>query len=217
MHTKPPKSAKSESAETENGFGGFGQGLVVPEGKYTVKVKKGDKDYAGAITLQHHPSSPFPATERVANYKAAKTLYDLQERLAYVIETTVRTRDTLETRLKSASDDATKKSIEATHKQFADFYKTLVAGEGFYVGVKENKIREKLLEVYGLVLISGSAPSKQHAEQIALIEKDVNGAVATWEKLTGNALPSANEILKTKGLPVVPMISRQEFFAMPQE
>jgi hypothetical protein len=83
--------------------------------------------------------------------------------------------------------------------------------------VKENKIREKLLEVYCLVLISGSAPSKQHAEQIALIEKDVNGAVATWEKLTGNALPSANEILKTKGLPVVPMISRQEFFAMPQE
>jgi photosystem II stability/assembly factor-like uncharacterized protein len=217
MRTKPPKSAKSESAETENGFGGFGQGLVVPEGKYTVKVKKGDKDYTGTITLQNHPSAPFPATERVANYKSAKTLYDLQERLAYVIETTVRTRDTLETRLKTASDDATKKSIEAAHKQFADFYKTLVAGEGFYVGVKENKIREKLLEIYGLVLISGGAPSKQHAEQIALIEKDVNGAVATWEKLTGKELPSANEILKAKGLPTVPMITREEFFALPQE
>jgi hypothetical protein len=69
--------------------------------------------------------------------------------------------------------------IHAAHKQYADFYKTIVAGEGFYVSVKENKTREKLLEIYGLVLISGGAPSKQHAEQIALIEKEVSRSITS--------------------------------------
>jgi photosystem II stability/assembly factor-like uncharacterized protein len=223
MQTRAPKSAKSESAETENGLSGFGQGLMVPAGKYTVRITKGDpkdtasKRFAGALTLAPDSRSPYPLSERASQQRAAKTLYDLQERLAYIIETTIRSRDTLETRMKSTSDTATNASLQATQTAFADFYKTLVAGEGFYVGVKENKIREKLLELYGVVLFYGGAPSKSVLEQLAVLEKDVQTASTTWERLTGKELPSANERLKAKALLPVPMLSREEFFAIPQQ
>lgn len=216
MSTRPPKAAKAESFETENGLNGLGQGLTAPEGKYTVRITKGDKTFTGPLTLVSDARSPYPASERLTQYKTAKQLYEMQERLAYIIETTVRTRDTLKTRMDAASDPAVKSGIEATHKQFAEFYKTLVAGEGYYVGVKENKLREKLLEIYGVVSFHAGAPSKVHLDNIAMLDADLKVAVATWEKLTGKDLVSLNESLKTKSLPVVPMISREEFFAMPQ-
>ncbi|MCU0425302.1 MAG: glycosyl hydrolase [Candidatus Kapabacteria bacterium] len=217
MSTRPPKAAKAESFETENGLSGLGQGLNAPEGKYTVRITKGDKSFTGALTLVSDPRSPYAPTERLAQYKVAKQLYEMQERLAYIIETTVRTRDTLKARMDAASDAAVKSSYEANYKQFADFYKTLVAGEGFYVGVKENKLREKLLEIYGAVSFHGGAPSKVHLEHLAMLDADLKQAIATWEKLTGKDMASLNETLKTKSIPVVPMISRDEFMALPRQ
>jgi photosystem II stability/assembly factor-like uncharacterized protein len=90
LRMKAPKVAVSE-----NIAGGAFVGPLLPEGKYGVRITKGERQYTGSITLAPDPRSPFSDKDRTARFQAVMSLYEMQTKLAYIAAASTAARDEL--------------------------------------------------------------------------------------------------------------------------
>jgi hypothetical protein len=182
-------------------------GPMVPEGRYTVRLTRGDEVATGTIDLVSDPLTSYPAEARARRQTMVMRLYEMQAELAYLGDTTAAARDALRNRASMSKEEKLTKDVEAIAAAFDELNGRLVdRSSGLVEG--DPKLREKVIELYGSVLSYAGAPTASQGTYFAAVEADLKKASAEFAALTGTQLAALNDRLKAAGVTPVTVGAR---------
>jgi len=186
------------------------QGPRVAEGTYTYRLTKGDSTYEGTITVVADPRSPHSAEDRRLQQETALELYDMLERLTYVVEATVDLRDQARARADSTSG-GTADRLDDYADELEGFRGGLLNTAGGYVAA-EQKLREDLGELYGRVNSYDGRPTNSELERKEMLARRLEEAVARFNALTSaERIDSLNERLERAQLAPLHRMTEEEW------
>jgi hypothetical protein len=205
------KSPRVAMGATPN-FGAF-TGPQVMEGTYTVRLIKGKEVLTEPLVLEADPASPFTRADRQARFDTAMQLYGMVEDLAYTVDRVRELRDEARTRAAGCADAALKTKLEALATE-AEMTR------GKFVPIKEvegltgeDRLREKLSEVYGAVTSYRGRPSRTLLDRMEAVHKDIATVKKDFEALLLRDLPSLNEGLAKADLQPLKPLDRSDWEA----
>jgi photosystem II stability/assembly factor-like uncharacterized protein len=208
------KSPRVALGATPN-FGSF-MGPQVLEGTYTVRLIKGKDVLTAPLVLQADPASPFTRADRQARFDTAMRLYGMIEGLAYTVDRVRELRDEARNRAAACPDPGLKTRLEALATEAE-------AVRGKFVPVKdvegltgEDRLREKLSEIYGAVTGYRGRPSRTLLDRTEAVERDIASATGTFETVLQRELAALNEGLAKAGLPPLKPLERSAWEARSQ-
>ena len=206
MRSKPPRTAKGVRAD---GSGFFGP-LVEP-GIYTVKLTKGDKTYTGTVELIKDPLSPHSQEDIAAHMKAVKDVYQLTEDVAFFNHQVLRMIDSAKAIAGTTNNASLKKSLQVYIDKLEKIHKELVATKEGLGITGEERIREKLSELYGSVVGYDGRPTDSQLERIKglafELDKQKQLADAIWKV----DLPKVNAVLKGANVSSLFVMTKEQF------
>lgn len=209
MRIKPPRVATGIRIDGA----GF-TGPLVPAGEYTIRITKGDKVYNGPIVLVEDDRSPHSLADRQLQRTTTQKLFDLTEDLAFFNEQVLKMRASTKTLMDSVTNAGTKKALKEFSDKLENIRKELIATKEGLGITGEERIRERLSELYGAVIGYEGRPSDSQLDKIKAIEHDLAIQKTNAENLWKKDLIKVNDLLsKDKKQPLV-VLSKQEFEKM---
>lgn len=198
LRMMPPKVA---TGGTKMDNSGFFAPMVMP-GDYTIKLKVADKEYTSPLKLVHDPArKDFTLEERKRQYKTAMDIYALHEQLAKVVDDINGKQKMLKSGIESTNDIKTKTLLTEYNTKLEDLRSQLLATKQTSIFADEQRLRERISEVYLAVVFQEAAPSNLQVQSIGVLQQEVNKAQQTNETLTKNYYEKAKEALdKTAAL-----------------
>jgi len=179
---KLPKVAKGKTFS----FGGFTSPRV-PEGSYTVVMKKGKKEYKHDFQLQYDPKSGISLADRKAQEEMVMKLYNMTQDLAYLV---FQVDETIEYAAHAKeSNSKLDKSSSSLLSSLEDLKKTLVITTGDnYVGAAEDQLREDMSDLYSVVANNFDKPGNSQYDNLAILSKKLEDAKTKYSFIKGKEL-----------------------------
>ena len=206
MRTKPPRTAKGVRAD---GAGFFGP--LVDPGTYTVKLTKGDKTFTGTIELIKDPISQHKDADIAAHQSAVKEVYTLTEELAFFNHQVLGMIDSSKAMMATASNSGLKKSLQSYIDKLEKVRKELVATKEGLGITGEERIREKLSELYGSVVGYDGRPTDSQLERIKGLKFELNKQKEIAGTIWKTDLPKVNNGLKNAQMNSLVLMTKEEF------
>ncbi len=206
MRTRPPRTAKGVRAD---GAGFFGP-LVEP-GIYTVKLTKGDKVYTGTVELKKDPISPHSDEDVLAHRKAEKEVYALTEDLAFFNHQVLAMIDSSKAMQNSTSNAAAKKSLQGYAEKLEKIRKELVATKEGLGITGEERIREKLSELYGSIVGYDGRPTDSQLERLKGLSFELKKQKDIADGIWKTDLPKVNVALSGAKMNPLSVMTKDEF------
>jgi photosystem II stability/assembly factor-like uncharacterized protein len=170
LRMKPPKVA---SGGTKLDFGGFTAPMVLP-GDYTVKLKVGDKEYSQVIKTVHDESNKdFSLADRQLQFKTAMQLYKMHEELASTVDDINEKQKLLKENLEKVKDSSTKRMMVEYNNKLEEQRSQLLATKQKSIFADEERLREKISDVYAAVAGQEAPPSNLQIQRAESLQKDV--------------------------------------------
>jgi len=168
LRMKPPKTA---SGGTKVDYGGFVAPLVLP-GNFTYQLKIGDKAYTTPVKLVHDTADrSFTMNDRAEQHKTAMTLFGLHEQLAKLV-------DSISNRQKwiksfASADKKTKALLESYDAELESIRSECLATRQKSIFADEERLRERISDVYIAVCSQEAAPSNLQLERVGVLAKEL--------------------------------------------
>jgi hypothetical protein len=209
MRLKAPKVPPATSLVSQPGA--F-LGPRVPEGSYRVKLVVGSRTLDGSVTLTPDPRFVDSREDRALQDRTALRLYDLVQRLAYLVDAAIDLRDQVRSRA------AGLKPGDRLARRLAAYADTLDAFRGTLVSTSaagrmsgEERLREKLVGLYGAVNGYEGRPTDSQLEQAGLLAARLDAAAARFAALTGSQVAALNKDLAGRAAAAVEVLPREEW------
>lgn len=194
-------------------------GPRAPEGTYTFRLTKGKELFEGTIRLVPDPRTPHPAEDRRLQQTTAMDLYRALERLTYVVDAVL----DLQEQAKQRREELDEKSKLARRlAEYSDRLEQLRAAvvstaEGGMLSGDE-KLREKLANVYSAVTGYDGRPTQSQLDRTAALGGELGDAEQRFEALTtGEGIDGLNAQLSRYELDPVAPLSREAWKAKQEE
>ncbi len=186
-------------------------GPRVPEGTYTYKVIKGKETFEGTVSLVKDPRSTHSDEDRALQQELALELYALLERLTYTVDAATDLRDQARARAEGLGE---RQRIARRLAEYADrleaFRAALVATSEAGSISGDEKLREKLAEVYGAVTGYDGRPTRSQIDRTAVLAGQLERAESDFGVLSsGRELDSLNAQLRGRGLDELVVLTRE--------
>jgi hypothetical protein len=187
------------------------EGPSVPEGTYTYKLVKGNDTYEGQIELVPDPRTPHSVEDRQLQQRAALEIYDMLERLTYVVEA-------LDDLVKQARERA-EESSDGTAKRLNEYADELEAFKGTVVSVSEagifageEKLRENLGALYGAVNGYAGRPTDSELRRMENLGTELTAAEQDFAELTApEELQKLNSRLEREELELLKLMTLEDW------
>jgi photosystem II stability/assembly factor-like uncharacterized protein len=197
MRMKPPKIATGGS---KTDFGGFIAPMVLP-GDYTVKLKVGDKEYTSALKMVHDESNKtFSPADRQLQFNTAMQLYNLHEQLAKEVDDINSKQKMLKENMEKVKSAKVKKLLQEYHTKLEDLRSTLLATKQKSIFADEERLRERITDVYSAIAGQEAAPSNLQQQRVTVLQQEVAKAGQSNEALTTQYFSKVKEALAKEGL-----------------
>jgi photosystem II stability/assembly factor-like uncharacterized protein len=211
MVEMPTSLEKPKAAPTNNRMALFGSlfGPSLPAGKYDVKLIKGKEEYASSFELVYDPKSPYTPADREIQRQTTMRLYDMTEQMAYiyrVLEEVEQKAGKLAAE-QAAHEEALKSLAEKAVKEKG----SLVALEGDFYVDEEERIRERISDLYRVVSGYPGRPSESQIKRTDKLEKDMKEVQARFDSFLMRELADVNKALAGAGVPTISYSTFQEF------
>lgn len=194
---KPPKVA-SGGAKVD--FGGFLAPQVLP-GNYTVKLKVADKEYSNNIQLVHDENNKsFTTADRQKQFDASMQLYNLHEQLAKTVEDIAGKQKMLKENIDKTKNAKLKKLLQEYHDKLETLRAECLATKQKSIFADEERIRERITDVYQAVAGQEAAPSNLQIQRISVLQNEVSKAENSNTTLTTQYYNKVKEALTKEGL-----------------
>ena len=191
---KAPKVAKGKTFA----FGGFGAPRV-PAGTYRVLIKKGKEQYESTIELAYDQRSEISLESRKAQEKMARELAGMTEDLAYLVYKVDHYLDFAE-KIK-ANDPKSAKSMTAFTNELNKLKERLVITTGDnYVDTAEPELREKISQLYGVVISNYDKPSAIQEETKNTLDKTLKDSQRSFESIVAKHQKNIEKFTKSANL-----------------
>ncbi len=181
----------------------------MPEGSYMYRLIKGNDTYEGQVSLVPDPRSVHSAEDRRLQQRTALQLYEMLERLTYVVDATIDLRDQARDRANQAGG-GTARRLSDYSEELDEFRKTVVATSetGWISG--EEKLREKLGELYGGVNGYAGRPTESELGRMKVLEAELERAVQSFERLVAERrIRDLGARLERAGLEPLVLLTRE--------
>lgn len=177
LRSTPPRVA---AGSTKMDGAGFTAPMVLP-GTYTVKLTIKDKEYKGTVNCIHdEENKDLSVEDRKLVYEKAMHLQKLYTQLANTIDSIT----AKQTKLKSDSVAFAKsKSSKQLYDDLEKVRAELMATKQKSIFADEEKIRERLSELYGTFCSMESKPNATQLQAILSIESELKAQEANYQKV----------------------------------
>jgi photosystem II stability/assembly factor-like uncharacterized protein len=187
------------------------EGPRVPEGMYTYRLVKGNDTYEGQVSLVADPRSPHSVEDRQLQQRTALGIYDMLERLTYVVDALVDLRDQARERAEE-TDGGTAKRLNEYADKLDEFRGTIVSTSeaGLFGG--DEKLREELGNLYGSVNGYAGRPTDSELERLESLSRQMDEAEAEFTEITSEReFSRMNSDLEKKELTPLKLMTREEW------
>lgn len=204
MRVKAPRVAKGVKID---GAGFFGPAAA--EGKYKLKLIVNDQNVEKEFDLVYDPEATVPVAERKMSHETVMKVFQLHEDLAYLSDKLRMIGDTAYARAdKLGNNEAYNKALEDWNTKSGDLLKTFAASiEGTAI-TGEEKIREKISELYFGLSGTYSRPTDSQLERIEGLKKEIADANIKANALFDKELKNMNAMLVKNGAAEIKIPSR---------
>ncbi|MEZ5330911.1 MAG: glycosyl hydrolase [Thermoanaerobaculia bacterium] len=158
-------------------------GPRVPEGTYRYRIVKGKDSYDGTFELVADPRSPYSAEDRRLQQETALALYDALEDLTYLVDALIDLRDQAEARAEAAGGRTAARLEDLAGEAEALRASLVSTSEAGWLSGDE-KLREKLTDVFGAVAGYDGRPTESQLAQTAKLTAQVESAHRDFDGLT---------------------------------
>jgi photosystem II stability/assembly factor-like uncharacterized protein len=187
------------------------EGPRVPEGTYTYKLIKGDDTYEGQVSLVADPRSPHSQADRQLQQQTALGIYDMLERLTYVVDALIDLRDQARARAEETEGGTAKRLNEYADK-LDEFRGTIVSTSDAGIFGGEEKLREELGNLYGSVNGYAGRPTDSELDRLESLSRQMEEAEAEFTEITSEReLSRMNSDLEKNELAPLKMMTREEW------
>jgi hypothetical protein len=164
---------KIASGGSKADFAGLVAPTVLP-GAYTVKLKLGNKEYTQAITLVHDSTnSHFSLRDRKVQYATAMELYHLHESLAATVDDIAGNQKILTENIGKVKGARTKKLLEEYNGRLEELRASLLATKQKSIFADEERLRERISNVYIAVCAQEAPPSNLQLQRVAVLKQEL--------------------------------------------
>jgi photosystem II stability/assembly factor-like uncharacterized protein len=201
MRLPPPKMPPAAQPV----FGALFGPRVLP-GTYTVKMIKGKESHSFPVSLIPDPRTQHTSEDRALQHETVMKLYRMLERLTTVVDSITDARDQARARAeKLPAGDPVRKRLDALGMALEEQRKALVSSKRTEGISGEEKLREKLGNLYGNVNFFDGRPSESQLSRMAVLETELEEAYAKYRTTVGKDLTTLNSELKARNLePLTP-------------
>jgi len=177
LRGNPPRVA---AGSTKMDGAGFNAPMILP-GKYTIKLKIKDKEYTSSVNCVHDADNKdLSINDRKLVYDKAMALQKLYNKLSNTIDTITN----LQSKLKADSVAFKKsKSNKALYDDLEKVRAELMATKQTSIFADEEKLREKISELYGAFCGMQAKPNSTQLEAIDVLEAEYKIQEANLEKV----------------------------------
>jgi photosystem II stability/assembly factor-like uncharacterized protein len=209
MRLDAPKSPPAASGLVLN-FGAL-VGPRVPPGRYTVRMIRNVDTLSAPLVIQTDPRAEHTVATRRQQFEEAVRLADLMGELTVTTEALVDARD-------QANDRVGKLPAKDRVRALAETFSSSLDGvRGQLTSVKEaggaitgeEKLREKIGDLYGNVNSFDGLPTKSQFSRRVVLDQEFRVSAKTFEEILEKQLPKLNEALKGKKLDPITVKPRQ--------
>ena len=192
-----PKVAKGKTFT----FGGFAAPKF-PEGKYKVKITKGNQVFEHEMELRYDPNSDISSAERMAQYEKSMTLYHMSETLAQEVEKIDLMLSSIDSILPLLKHKKWKQKInlDAFRQELLTAKEKMVVTSGDnYVSAAEPQLREKITALYAEIVNYPGKPSPAQIQHLDLLSDELKVAQKKMDQLI-ELSKDKNKLLKEAGI-----------------
>jgi len=158
---------------TKIDFGGFVAPMVLP-GDYTIKLKVGDKEYTQPLKVIHdEKNKELSLADRQLQYKVATQLYKIHEDLAATVDDINEKQKLVKDNLDKVKDSATKKLMIEFNDKLEEQRSQLLGTKQKSAFADEEKLREKITDVYSAVASQEAPPSNLQVQRAEALQKEL--------------------------------------------
>lgn len=204
LRLKPPRVAKGVKAD----FAGF-IGPYAGEGTYKFKLVVNEKSIEKTIDLKYDPNAKISAEDKRLQREATMKIFAMHEDLAFLSQKIRSVGDTAYAR--AGSDKAYNEALKVWNSKSEDLLKTLAASVAGTNITGEEKIREKLTELYWKVASSLTRPTDAQLDRIKGLQKEIDEANAKAEALFKSELAKLNALLLKNKQPGIKLLAREQW------
>ncbi|HKD14123.1 MAG TPA: glycosyl hydrolase [Candidatus Angelobacter sp.] len=208
MRLKPPRVPAGAST-VPNQFASLGP--HVPTGTYTVKMIKGNQTYTSKLELIPDPRSHYSQQDRDLQQQSVLTLYKELAHLTYVADAVVDARDQARRRLTQLPKDAQAPELQRFADTMENLRSRLVAVKEGGAITGEEKLRERLGDLYSSVNEYDGRPTQSQLDSMQTLSAQLNQAEADFQKTISVELPVINPVLEQKKLDTIKPLTREDW------
>lgn len=185
------------------------EGPRVLEGTYTVKLIKGDETVTGEIELVPDPRTPHSAEDRRLQQTTALELYEMLERLTYLIDATVDLRDQAQSRAEGLPErNRTRRELEEYADDLESLRTSLVSTSESGMLSGDEKLREEIGALYGGVNGYTGRPTDSQLDRLEILSGRLADAFARFEELAARR-QELDRPLGREGLEPLELLTRE--------
>jgi photosystem II stability/assembly factor-like uncharacterized protein len=174
----PPKTA---GGSTKRDISGFVAPQVLP-GEYVATLKVGNKSFAHQVTLIHDPKTSFSLDDRHLQYKTAMELYGMHEELAKLVADIMNVQKKWTDSLPKITRTKDKRKIQSSIDSLEVLRGTLVPTKQTSVFADEERLRERITEVYVAVCNNEQAPNNLQLARVRELRSQLDEGLAKFSK-----------------------------------
>jgi hypothetical protein len=210
MRLKPPKVAPGVTPD-QSAF----IGPTISEGTYIVKLIKGDKTYTCNLEIIQDPNSPYSKEDVASRNETVTKIFKMHEDLAYQVYNINKIKD--EAKKLVDEGKVSKAAADELINKLEELRKTCVATKESKGITGEERLKEKISELYTSISFYGGRPTQQQIDRIDGLQFELEKTNQQADDIYKNYLERVNAELKGKGIEEIKQISREEFDQMEEK
>lgn len=209
-------NTRMKSPKVPAGAGGINPfsllGPRVPLGVYTVKMIKGQLSFESTIQLVADARVNYPQADRDLQHQTVMNLYGELSRLTFVADSVVDLLNQARNALGPVpAKDPAAKELQGLVESLEDLRSRLVAVKEGGGITGEEKLREKMIALYGSINSFDGRPTQSQLDNMQTLTGELDKGEADLQKLAATRLPAVNSALEQlKQQPIRPM-TREEW------
>jgi photosystem II stability/assembly factor-like uncharacterized protein len=182
-----------------------------PPGEYTVKIVKGDQSFSGKIRVVYDPSIPHTSQDRDAQFETLMRAYNLLQELAFLDRNVTEIGEHARTMASEANNKTLSKKLSTLCELMDNLHRELVATNLTTAITGEEKLREKIGDIYSAVLGYQGKPTKSQVDRLETLSGEVNVIKKEVDLIIANDLPNLSTQLAAENLDIFSLTSKEDF------
>ena len=163
------------------------------------------------ISVVYDPTIPHSVADRDKRYEILMKAYNLLEDLAYTDKVVTEIRDQAKEKSAKANNKSLGKKLAGLSESMETLHKELVATSVSSGITGEEKLREKIGDIYSAVNGYQGRPTQNHIDRLQILSKQVTEKKTKLEPILTTDIPNLNTQLAKENIDPFKLTTKEEF------